>query len=132
MNASISKYFGIPYVWEGNSFEGCDCYGLVCLWYKNELGLDLFDYKRPESFNSMGCDYLLGFANNNFKEVYYLQDHDVLQMIDSNGENNHLGIFYKNKVLQSTENTGVTYTRYCFSVPKIVGIFRYNHDSTID
>lgn len=39
-----NKYVGIPYKLHGRNFDGCDCWGLVCLVYKNELGIDLDKY----------------------------------------------------------------------------------------
>ena len=37
-----SEFIGIPYVPKGRSFDGCDCIGLVILWFK-ERGYDLGD-----------------------------------------------------------------------------------------
>jgi murein DD-endopeptidase len=43
----FSQYIGIPYVAGGESFAGCDCWGIVQLWYRNELGITL---GRPVDF----------------------------------------------------------------------------------
>ena len=37
----MTKYIGIPYLDKGRTFAGCDCYGLVKLYYKNELNIDI-------------------------------------------------------------------------------------------
>ena len=37
----IEKFIGIPFVSKGRSFKGCDCYGLVKLYYKEVLNIDL-------------------------------------------------------------------------------------------
>jgi len=34
------KYIGIPYKNLGRDFNGVDCYGLIYLFYKNELGIE--------------------------------------------------------------------------------------------
>lgn len=39
----MMKYIGIPYRDKGRSFKGCDCYGLVMLWHKQELNISIPD-----------------------------------------------------------------------------------------
>lgn len=37
----LCKWVGIPFRWGGNSFAGADCAGLVLLYLRKELGIDL-------------------------------------------------------------------------------------------
>ena len=37
----IEKFIGIPFVSKGRTFKGCDCYGLVKLYYKEVLNIEL-------------------------------------------------------------------------------------------
>ena len=37
----INDFIGIPFVSKGRTFRGCDCYGLVKLYYKEVLNIEL-------------------------------------------------------------------------------------------
>lgn len=37
----INKFIGIPFISKGRSLNGCDCYGLVKLYYKEILNIDI-------------------------------------------------------------------------------------------
>jgi len=41
----MNKYADIPYRHFGRDFDGCDCYGLLILYFKTELGITLLDYQ---------------------------------------------------------------------------------------
>lgn len=45
-NSSIDRYVGLPWRDGGRDFDGVDCYGLVWLWFRHEVGLRLprFDH----------------------------------------------------------------------------------------
>ena len=42
---AMSKFIGIPFVDGGRDFNGCDCWGLSLLLFKELKGIDLPDYK---------------------------------------------------------------------------------------
>lgn len=44
MNNWTDKYIAIPYLGKGSTLAGCDCWGLVELIYRNELGVELPNY----------------------------------------------------------------------------------------
>lgn len=39
-----NRYIGIPYADFGRTRAGCDCWGLACIIYREELGITLPDY----------------------------------------------------------------------------------------
>lgn len=38
---NLGRYIGIPFKHMGRGFDGCDCIGLVYLWYKHENGIEI-------------------------------------------------------------------------------------------
>lgn len=40
---TLDKFIGIPFVNRGRDFNGCDCYGLLMLYYKEVLGINVPD-----------------------------------------------------------------------------------------
>lgn len=44
MNGWVRDYVGIPFVFGGSDHDGCDCWGLVRLIYREQLGVTLDRY----------------------------------------------------------------------------------------
>jgi cell wall-associated NlpC family hydrolase len=51
---NFNRYIGLPWKKFGRDFDGVDCLGLVVLFYKNELNIELpqFEYADYEDHNS--------------------------------------------------------------------------------
>jgi cell wall-associated NlpC family hydrolase len=41
---NIKNYIGIPFLKNGNDREGCDCWKLIVMVYREQLGIELPDY----------------------------------------------------------------------------------------
>lgn len=54
MMSWAAKYIGILFVEHGRTREGCDCWGLLRLVYREEFGIELPGYdERNESIQEM-------------------------------------------------------------------------------
>jgi len=62
-------YIGIPYKDKGRTFNGCDCYGLLMLWYKNELSIDIPDVNVSASQPRRSLAKYLEEISKHWKEV---------------------------------------------------------------
>lgn len=63
----LSKYIGIPFVDEGRTFKGCDCYGLVKLYFKNELNKTLPEIRIHPDQSSLSMAKFLSVVSKNCK-----------------------------------------------------------------
>lgn len=60
-----TDFIGIPYIDNGRSLKGCDCYGLVMLYYKNVLNIDIPDSKiTPDQPRRIFLNYLNEISKN--------------------------------------------------------------------
>ena len=41
---NVENYIGIPFLKNGNNRNGCDCWKLIVMVYREQLGIDLPDY----------------------------------------------------------------------------------------
>ena len=48
---TVAKYVGLKYQSRGRDWSGVDCYGLVKLFYRQELGVELPDYNYSDADN---------------------------------------------------------------------------------
>lgn len=42
---NFDRYIGLPWVFGGRDFDGVDCWGLIWLFYKHEIGIDIPSYE---------------------------------------------------------------------------------------
>ena len=131
MSVSIfKKYAVIPFEKRGCSFNGCNCYGFVKLWYKHELGIELNSYSLCPS--EIADDFIESEASSLFVRVKDYQDHDALIILDSDQKPKHTGIFFNNHVLHMTKNNGFMIENFRKIKPRIVSIHRYKYETAAD
>ena len=69
---NIQKYIGLPYKDNGRDITGIDCWGLVRLYYKQELDIELPSY----------VDQYIGLTSTNIKEsiISYRDNWDKVEI----------------------------------------------------
>lgn len=79
-----------------------DCYSLIRDYYRQELGIELMDFKRREEWWLKGDNlYLQGFGEAGFIEADPMREHDVLLMQIGSPVINHAAIYIgNNQILQ--------------------------------
>lgn len=121
------KYLGIPYQLHGRDFSGCDCWGLVIIFYKEELGITLLDLEN-KNFCADWYKKDNFFVENYYKqwrEVEHPQNYDICFFKNYEGHVNHCGLILPNNiVMQTTQKHGVTFLPLHRLKSKIVGFYR--------
>lgn len=127
---NYNKYIGLPYKDNGRDVSGLDCWGLVRLFYKQELGIDLPSYA---DLYTSGSDPLIPEAINTYKDSWELLDSgspgDVC-LFNILGEPAHVGIYIgDNKFLHVREGMdsvieSLTSTQWS---KRFSGFYKYTH-----
>lgn len=118
MNIGISKYLHIPFVEHGRNFAGCDCWGLVRLFYFCEYNIllpDLQDYDNTKDYPA-----LAGLANSekergDWVRVETEQPSDVV-LFSIGGYPCHVGVVMSNQKMM-----------HAFEANEVVCLERYNN-----
>jgi len=109
-------YVGIPYLKNGRTAAGCDCFGLFLLYYRNEFGIDFPDYK----------DVGIAALADNFCKVEHPQKHDVI-VFDIAGER-HVGIAVSpSRFLHNISRTNTVISRIADYKEYTTGVYRYEN-----
>lgn len=129
---NLSRYIGIPYVDNGRSEAGCDCYGLVKLVFENEVGIELAShsngYDGREDHDAISD--LVHLETKTWIEVDEPRMFDVvlLRSAYESGEGYHVGVAVcPDRMLHTTLNKSACiekFTSYLWR-NKVVGFFRH-------
>lgn len=121
----------IPFVERGRSMDGADCWGLVRLIYKNELGIDLPDYSDSyESTNDreMLANIVESESKNNWHSVNDPKEFDVI-ILNMRGVPMHVGIVTKlNHMIHCSRGIDTVHEHFGTSrwKHKVMGFERWN------
>jgi len=65
----ITQYLGIPFLHLGRDRNGLDCYGLVCLFYRENFGIELPDYRYEKDWDHLGLSIIQDEYSKNFIQI---------------------------------------------------------------
>lgn len=77
---NLTPYIGIPFVPFGRTFDGCDCWGLVRLFYLRELGILLPSYTKDYNSPADGAavQQIINHHKNTWHKVIDPEIGDVI------------------------------------------------------
>lgn len=92
---NVIKYLNIPYAYCGRDFSGCDCFGIVRLWYQEECKVILPDYQSPgKSHKDVPNSYIIEHMHILFKQVAWsdINTNDIILIQNKSDSINHVGV----------------------------------------
>lgn len=100
----IDHALAIPFAFERGDWMGCDCWGLVELWYFHLLGITVND-RAGHGANHAALQ--AGFdAATRWHKVDAPADHDLVVMRAGKLEAGHIGVHWQGSILHTAERTG--------------------------
>lgn len=114
------RFASIPFVAQGRDYDGCDCWGLVRLWYRDMLGIELDSYDGVAVTDARTIKRMIERDRVTWAKVEAPRDHDVVIMlsIENPRIETHLGVVVeRRKVMHTTDPIGVQVER--LSAPHI-------------
>lgn len=125
----LSRFVGIPFKIGGRDFSGCDCWGLVCLFYENILNVKLDPYEGcyVDAEDLEGIGKILEWEQKNWRKICLqsAQFGDVLLL--STRFVCHVGIFLdRARMLHSAPGKDSCIERLSSAIwaSRIVGVYR--------
>lgn len=104
----LSRYVGIPFKSQGRDFSGVDCWGLVWLIYKHELGIDLPEYGDISATDlaEVAKNITEGYAIEPWVDINRPSEFDVVVMhFYGTRRVGHVGIVTGSNMLLHTERS---------------------------
>lgn len=104
----INKYLGIPYVHEGRTLEGLDCWGVAVLIYR-DLGYELWDMLGlPDDWHVKGGNHFIDNYWREWEQVEEPRLFDGVLFVNHKGVSNHGGLMLSgNRFIHCARKVGV-------------------------
>ena len=67
----LSRFIGLPYQHRGSEYTGCDCYGMVRLFYRDVMNIEIPNYQTMYSnqFHKEECEGVINAVCGEWLEV---------------------------------------------------------------
>lgn len=110
---TADRFAAIPFADRGRDYSGCDCWGLVWLWYRDVLGIALDPYDGVAARDAAAIREMIERHRDEWAEVTAPRDHDVVVMRSLTGRGDgHLGLVVeKRRLMHTTDPIGVRVER---------------------
>lgn len=108
------KYLQIPYQHMGRDWRGADCFGLLRLFYHEELGVDLPDYDKPYAEDWWQDERLILdlYKAFQFKKVKSFEVGNVVVFNNTSDNPGHIGIILDDTHFLHMTTHGVAVNNY--------------------
>lgn len=106
-NEAIDRLLLVPHAPGQGAWAAADCWGIVELWYRHVLGIDLVDRSDLPPGNESVQQWR--DAGDGWERVAAPVDHAVVVMRAGMLEAGHVGVFYGGHVLHSAAGHGCVY-----------------------
>lgn len=100
----IPQLVGVQYRLGEGSFVAADCWGVVELYYRHVLGLELTDRSRHPSTRG-GIDAWSATAND-WQRIKKPEDHCLVLMRAGRLSAGHIGVYFKGQVVHASAAAG--------------------------
>ncbi len=131
---NITKYLGIPFEFNRATFESCDCAGLVLLFLKHELNIDIntdiSDIKTERAKHVAIEQHINSLLYNNLIKKQLAPEtysHVCLFFNKQNGLYTHCGLIIGDRALHAIEGRATALTPMVHVMDKEIEIYEIKH-----